>query len=116
MLHTEDIYQIFSLCVWFCCMEFMLDLSHPNLQLYYLNLICLLLPIPCNNLPGSITHSGLFPGPLAFRCYISGVSCESLLLSLPFHCHYNHCHQATYPELLYMLDWHISQRSLILCS
>ena len=70
MLHTEDIYQIFSLCVWFCsegCMELMLDLSHPSLQSQYLNLTCLPLSIPSNNLLGSITHSSIFPGPLAFR-------------------------------------------------
>lgn len=64
-------------------MEFMLDLSHP------------VLPIPTNN-PGSVSHTGLFPGPLAFSCYISGVSCyQSLLLLLPFQCHHNHHQQAT---------------------
>lgn len=70
MLHTEDIYQVLSLCVWFCsegCMELMLDLGHPSLQLQYLTLTCLPLSIPSNNLLGSITHSSVFPGPRAFR-------------------------------------------------
>lgn len=55
------------LFVWFCsesCMEFMLDLSHPSLQLQYLNLLP---SVPSNNLLGSITHTSIFPGPLAFR-------------------------------------------------
>ena len=53
--------------MWFCseiCMECMLDLSHPSLQLQYLNL---LLSVPSNNLLGSTTHTSIFPGPLAFR-------------------------------------------------
>lgn len=55
------------LFVWFCsesCMECMLDLSHPSLQLQYLNLLP---SVPSNNLLGSITHTSIFPGPLAFR-------------------------------------------------
>ena len=66
MLHTEDIIYPGGCCCCGGCVEFILDLSHPSLQLHYLTSICLFLPGPGNNL-GSIIRTGLVPeSPLTF--------------------------------------------------